>query len=286
MSMIGEGPPQRRRLAAALRRLRLDSGLSTTELAERLGVSQSKVSRLELGRSTPTAADVDVWARVTEAPADVRRDLLARVEPVGVEAVEWRNALRRGLPGLQTDLAELEASAERIATYSPLLIPGLVQTPEYTRRVLAARGMDSRSDAAAAIGARMQRQRILYEPDRRLEFVVGETALRRRFGPPAVIREQLARVAAVAELETVTLGVLPLDAGVDVWQSHGFNLFDDRDGGEPPVVEVEFLTGALSITQPDDVEEYRAAFTRLLDASVTGERVEGIVRAAEDATTA
>lgn len=209
-------------------------------------------------------------------------ELLARVEPVGIEAMQWRNALRRGLPGLQVDLAELEASSRTISTYTPLLIPGLMQTPEYARRVLGARGMDSRADTAAAIGARMERQRILYEDGRRLRFVVGETALRRRFGPAPVVREQLNRLLAVAELPTVTLGVLPLQAGVDVWQTHGFNLFDDRSGEDAAVVEVEFLTGALSIRQPEDVEEYRRAFDRLLAASVSGDAVVEIVRAAED----
>lgn len=280
MTSPGAGPPQRRRLASALRGLRLGTGLSTTQLAERLGMSQSKVSRLELGRVTPTLDDVDAWTRATGATADVRSELLARVEPVGIEAMEWRNALRRGLPGLQVDLAELEASSGTISTYTPLLIPGLMQTPEYARRVLSARGMDSRADTAAAIGTRMERQRILYEDGRRLRFVVGETALRRRFGPPPVIREQLDRLLAVAELPTVTLGVLPLQADIDVWQTHGFNLFDDRSG-EDPVVEVEFLTGALSITQPEDVEEYRRAFDRLLAVSVTGDAMVEIVRAAE-----
>lgn len=283
MSFYGEVPPQRQRLASALRSLRLAAGLSTTELGARLEISQSRVSRLELGRRTPTEDVVDAWARATGASDDVRDELLALVEPVGVEAVEWRTALRRGLPRLQADIGELEASSGTVNTYSPLLIPGLAQTMSYAERVLVARGYDRRADAAEAIVKRMERQRILYEHGRRFGFVVGEGALRRRFGPPAAIREQLNRVVTVAALPTVTLAVLPLDADVDVWQSHGFNLFDDQAGGEPAAVNVELLTTGFMVTHPEDVEQYRAAFARLLDVSVTGDRVEEAVRAAEAA---
>lgn len=281
---VFEPPPQRQRLASALRRLRLGADLTTTALGELLGVSQTRVSRLELGRVTPTAEIVDAWARATGAPDGLREELLALVDPVEAEAVEWRTVLRRrSLPELQVDVAEIEASAGWVATYSPLLVPGLMQTPEYTRRIYAARWHDRRPDAAEAIARRMDRQRILYEEGRRLEFVVGEAALRRRFGSPPAIREQLNRILTVAGLDTVTLGVLPLDTDLATWGTHQFNLFDDRAGDEPALVHVELLTAGMNVTQPDDVEQYRAAFARLLDASVTGDRVEEVVRAAEDA---
>lgn len=278
--VVGE-PPKRQRLAAALRQLRRDSGLTTTELARRIGVSQSQVSKFEHGQASPSAAHVHAWARETGADDTIRRGLLDQVEAAAVEVVEWRTA-QRGLPTLQADIGELETSAARVATYSPALVPGLMQTPEYTRRVLEARGLADRRDAAAAIGARMQRQRVLYEPGRRLEFVVGEAALRRRFGPAPVIREQLDRVLAVAALESVRFGVLPLTVDLDVWMTHGFNLFDDRAGGDPAVVSVETLTVGLTVTQPDDVEEYRAAFARLLDAAAVGRDAEALVRAVQD----
>jgi transcriptional regulator with XRE-family HTH domain len=281
---VFEPPPQRQRLASVLRRLRLDADLTTTALGERLGISQTRVSRLELGRVTPTGDIVDTWARATGAPDGLRAELLALVETVEAEAVEWRTVLRRrSLPDLQVDVAEMEASAGRVATYTPLLVPGLMQTPEYTRRIYAARWPDRRPDAVEAIARRMDRQRILYEEGRRLEFVVGEAALRRRFGPPAAIREQLNRILTVAGLDTVTLGVLPLDTDLATWGTHQFNLFDDRAGDEPALVHVELLTAGVNVTQPDDVEEYRTAFTRLLAASATGDQAEAIVHAVEDA---
>lgn len=265
-----------------LRQLRLDAELTTTALGERLGIAQPRVSRLELGRVTPTVEIVDAWARETGAPGTVREELLALVEPVGAEAVEWRTVLRRrSLPALQADVAEMEASAGRVATYMPLIIPGLIQTPEYTRRIYEAQH-DRRPDVAEAIARRMDRQKILYEPGRRLEFVVGEAALRSRFGRPTEIREQLARVLTVAGLDTVTLGVLPLDSDLSSWRGPGFNLFDDRAGDEPALVHVELLTAGVNVTDPADVQQYRDVFARLLEASVTGDDAEALVRAIED----
>lgn len=266
-----------------LRQLRLDAELTTTALGERLGIAQPRVSRLELGRVTPTVEIVGAWARETSAPDDVREELLALVEPVGAEAVEWRTVLRRrSLPALQADVAEMEAAAGRVATFAPFVVPGLIQTPEYTRRIYEAQWHDRRPDVAEAIARRMDRQKLLYGPGRRLEFVVGEAALRSRFGRPTEIREQLARVLTVAGLDTVTLGVLPLDTDLSSWRGHQFNLFDDRADDEPALVHVELLTAGVNVTDPADVQQYREVFARLLEASVTGDDAEALVHAVED----
>lgn len=278
MTYFGEVPPQRQRLASALRSLRQAADLTTTELAERLGMSQSKVSRLELGRTTPTAADVQAWARVCGTPDAQLGSLMELIESVATEAVAWRRAIRRGLPQLQRDVQDLEASAGTIRSYQPVLIPGLLQTPEYARRIFAARDENGRADAAEAVGVRMERQKALYDESKHLEFVIGEAALRWRFGPRAAVVEQLNRIALAATLPTVTLGVIPLAAELTVWHSHGFNLFDER-GGEPALVHIELLTTGLTVSQADDVEEYRTAFARLLTAALRGEDVAAFVRA-------
>lgn len=277
MTTFGEAPPQRQRLAKTLRSLRLEAGLTTTQLAERVGMSQSKVSRVELGQSAPQVADVDAWARAVGADAAARARLLALAEAVATEATVWRQAVRAGLPRLQLDVRDLEASAATISNYQPVLVPGLLQTPEYARRVVAANFPGGRDDLAAAIGARMERQAVLYDDNKRLTFVLAEAALRWRFGPRAVLLEQLDRIASVAALPSVTVAIIPQAATVEVWHSHGFNLFDDR-GDEPPLAHIETLTAGLTVTDPDDVEEYRAAFGRLRAAAVTGESGRAVLR--------
>lgn len=274
MGYFGEAAPQRQRLAQALRRLRKQAGVTTSQMAEWTGFSQSKVSRLELGQSVPSAADVQTWARAVGADAGELVDL---AEVAGVEAADWRRAARRGLPTLQEDVRRLEASAGIIRNFQPVLVPGLLQTPEYARRVVTAGYPDEPPpDLSAAIGKRMERQQILYDESKRLEFVVAEAALRWRFGPRAVAAEQVDRVKAASTLPSVTVAVLPQDGAVPVWHSHGFQLFEERRA-EPPIVHFETLTRGVTIDGPDDVEEYRAAFTRLREAALHGGEAQALL---------
>lgn len=124
----------------------------------------------------------------------------------------------------------------------------------------------------------MVRQKVLHDDSKRLEFVIGEAALRWGFGTAGVMAEQLERLAGATALPAVTLAVVPLTGGPDVWHSHSFSLYGDR-AGEPALVHVETLTTALIVSQADDVEEYRAAFARLRDGAVRGDEAVAFVRA-------
>jgi transcriptional regulator with XRE-family HTH domain len=197
------------RLAGELQQLRETAGLTTRQLADQLGVSQSKVTKLENARTVPTAEDVQAWAAATNAPAARTAQLAELAERSHTEAVMMRAARRAGLPELQRRTAESERTATTIRVYYPTIIPGLLQTPDYARLVVTAVHRD-RPDVAEAIASRMQRQMILYEEARHFEFVVGEVALRWRYGPVAVQLGQLDRLRSIAMLPNVRLGVLPL----------------------------------------------------------------------------
>jgi transcriptional regulator with XRE-family HTH domain len=265
---FGEASPQRTRLAAALRELRRAADLSGEALGRRIGASQSKVSRIELGQLVPSTYDVERWGKATRASAGQQAELLELVEAVTTEAVAWRRQLRRGLVALQRETAQLEASAGTIREFRPLLIPGLLQTPAYARAVYEAMHTAGRPDITEAVAARMNRQAILYSEDKRFEFVLTEAGLRWRLGPPELMLAQLDRVGTAATLPNVSLGIVPLGAEVPVWHSHGFVAFDDRRGG--PVVHVETLTSAVNVRSPDDVGRYLEAFARLQAAAVMG----------------
>jgi transcriptional regulator with XRE-family HTH domain len=264
---FGELSAQRRRLGAALRRLRTGTGFSGEQIAREVGVSQSQVSRIELGHQ---AASVDVvrrWAQACGASADVLAELTEWAEGATFEAVAWNKAMGRGLAGLQQDVRELEASARTILDFTPLLVPGLMQVPEYSRRIFAAGDPDRRLDVAAAIAARMDRQIALYEESRRFEFVVAEAALRWRIAPANVMLAQIDRVMAVAGISTVSLGLLPLTS--DAWHEHGFVILDDPVDGDP-LAHVETMTRAITITDPEEVGEYRDMFRRVQASALTG----------------
>jgi transcriptional regulator with XRE-family HTH domain len=266
-----------RRLGLALRGLRLDAGLTGQQLAERAGLSQSTVSRIELGQAMPSLADIDGWARVTGASRDQRAELGALAEAAAVETISWRKAVRRGLPGLQHDVGGLEASAATILNFQPTIVPGLLQTAEYARRLVASGYPGGRADIAAAVAARLDRQAILYDDARHLEFVVAEAALRWRLGPAAMMLAQLDRIASVMTLPNIAVGIIPQAAEVAAWHIHGFAILDDRSHGDT-VVRVETLTTGLSISDPPAVERYRHAFRLLREAAAFSNQAGTLIR--------
>jgi transcriptional regulator with XRE-family HTH domain len=278
---FGEDSPQRFRLGEALRELRRAADLTGEQLATELGVSQSKVSRIELGQSVPAAVDVERWTAVTGAPAEQTAHLLELAERAGTEAVAWRRGLRGGLVGLQQETAALEASAQLIRSFHPVLVPGLLQTPAYAKAVFTAAHPAGRADVAEAVAARMNRQAILYEETRRYEFVLAEAGLRWRLGPTDLLLGQLDRLGVVATLPNVSLGIIPLAAELHAWHSHGFVIFAERDGES--VVHVETLTSALNVHEPVGVTAYQEAFDRLQGSAVVGAEARALLeRIAKD----
>jgi transcriptional regulator with XRE-family HTH domain len=266
----GEFLVQRPRLAAELRRLRLVAGLSTNDVARRLGWSQSKVSKMELGRTAASIPDVEAWARVTGAAAEVVERLRDQAERALTEATAYRGSPPERVPRQQREVAALERTTGSLRSFQPMLIPGLLQTAEYAQRMFESGHGEGGPAVPLAVAARVERQSILYEPDHDFEFIIGEAAFRWRFGPARALAAQVDRVRTVAALDNVELGVLPLAIEGPVWQYHGFTLYEDRlDEGDPMVV-VETLTSRLSVSDPADIDRYRRTLERLREVAAFG----------------
>jgi transcriptional regulator with XRE-family HTH domain len=278
MHPFGEVSGQRRRLGAALRAARINAGLSGEQLAKRLGISQSRISRIELGQQTASAELVRRWAEATGISGDHGVELIGWAEVAGTEAVMLGNARRRGLARLQRDSLEFEATARTILEFDPVLIPGLLQVPEYARRIfVAGKPSCSAAEIAAAVAGRLDRQLVLYEGTTRFDVVITEAALRWWVGPPNVMLAQLDRITALAQLEGVELGVIPLDTEVAVWHEHGFAVFDDRPDNDPAVT-IETQTSQVTTTDPAEVAFYRDAFARLREAALHGPEADALLR--------
>jgi transcriptional regulator with XRE-family HTH domain len=283
VSVFGEASPQRQRLGRALRDLRHSAGITGTQLAWQLGISQSTVSRFETGQQIPSLAEVETWARTLGADDAAHAGLVELVEAAATEAVVFRRTrVRRGLAGQQQDTAAVEASAGMLRSFNPLGVQGLLQTPAYAQAVYAA-AHPGRTDLAAAVAARMARQQVLYAEDKRFHFVLGEPALRWWRGSAEVMLGQLDRLSQMLTLPNATVGILVLDREVPVWNHHGFTVFSDRVGGAEDLVHVETLQTGLNIRNTEDVARYLDAFERLASIAVTGDQARAVLaRVAED----
>lgn len=241
-----------------LRRLREDAELSGKDLAERLGWPASKVSRLEHGRQTASAEDVRSWADTLGAAAEVRDELLADLRSLRVEYAVWRRQLRSGFAPVQRAGLALQHATALLRVFEITIVPGLLQTADYARHIYEGlaklhRGPD---DIEEAVRTRMRRQDVLYHPERRFQFLVSEAALRARLCPPAVLRAQLDRLLVLSGLDTVDLAILPSEARLPTWPTHGFWIFDDTQ------VLIETISAELSIRDREDI----ALYERLFDA--------------------
>lgn len=281
----GEGSAfhdERRRLAAELKRLREAAGLTQRELASLLGVSQPKIAHLESAQRSARPEDVAAWGRAVGGSPAQLAELVARAERAQAEVVNWRRELQAvgGLAGVQREVADLERRATTVRIYHPLLIPGLLQTAEYARQVFLQ--SEQHADVGEAVRTRLDRQRILFEPGKRFEFVLHVGALRWRVGSTPVQAAQLDRIRQVATLSNVSLGIIPMDVQANVWRDHGLYMVDDVADADALVI-VELLGRNVSFSDPAIIDTYREAFRRLQAVAATGREANAILdRAIKD----
>jgi transcriptional regulator with XRE-family HTH domain len=255
-----------------LRRLREEAGLTGTQAARVIGISQSRISRIEGGRFVPTDEEIRELCKLYRAPAEVRRDLLQSARDLRAETVTARTVISRGSWKMQARFGRIEKMSAQVCVYQPALIPGLLQTAGYARLVFADGGDITDAELDRAVAERMARGDVL-DSGREFRFVVAEGALRWQAGSPQVMIGQLDRLAEViATRPNVRLGVIPQSRGARVFTTHGFSLYDHR------TVIVGVRTGTSFITDPQDVAEYSKLFGELEELAVFGEQAMLVIR--------
>jgi transcriptional regulator with XRE-family HTH domain len=269
-------PADRMPLAHALRDLRQQAGLSTYELAQRLGWSQSVVSRTERGVTAAGPADVREWCSATGAPEAQSDSLISAAEALATQTRSYRQAHSRGLARRQQDIGEVIASSSRYRAFGLAEVPGLLQTPLYAAKILEIADVSGQRDIREAVAARMNRQALLYDPARSFEFVIAEWAFEYRAGPPDVMRGQAAKIIDAMTLPNVFVGIVPRNADPGVIAITGFVIYEPPDG---PWVLVEHLTGETDVRAREDVAVYEQTFAGLREAAVTGKAAESVMRA-------
>jgi len=272
---------ERRRLAEALKALRVGAGLSGARLAEMLGWQQSKVSKIETRRQLPGEDDISAWAAATGASAEVASDLLAMLRGARIEYASWKDAYREsGADGVQAGILEIEAGSARIAEFQPAFISGLLQTAEYARELQhlpcgpLSYGRDE-DEISRMVAERMQRQQVLYQPGKQVQIVMLEGALRSRVVSAQTLAGQLDRLMSVIGLASLELGIIPFEAAVPVWPTAGFRLYDDL------VIE-ESVEGENQVADPDLVARYGKDFELLREAANMGRDAVAVIRRSLD----
>lgn len=264
----------RQLLANRLGELRRDAGLTGRDIATRCDWHPAKSSRIENAVTAPSAEDIRAWCRACDADDQVE-DLIATMLAADGMWVEWRRMERAGLRAAQESVLPLYERTHQFRAYSSWLIPGLIQTADMTRAVLRAiqerRGLVD--DVEEALAARMDRQRVLYG-SRRFAFLVEESVLRNSVGDAEVTSGQLHHLINVSGLPNVSLGIVPMRPGRARWPAEGFWIYDNAQ------VNVELVSGYLTITQPREIRMYEATFTELAAVAVYGARARELITAA------
>jgi hypothetical protein len=233
----------------------------------------SKISKLENGRQTPTDDDIREWTRAT-GNDDETEALLASLHTLEVQHADWQRLLRTGMRAHQRTLLVQGAKVRFYRVFESMVVPGLLQVPEYARIALSRSEplYGPRDDVDEAVQIRLQRQAMLYEPERRFHFVLTEAALRYRLCEPDVMLGQLDRLISLSALPTVKLGIIGFETPYGAADpAHGFWLLDDD------LVRIETFSAELNLAQPQEIELYGKIFESLAGIASYGRAARQII---------
>ncbi|WP_224392894.1 Scr1 family TA system antitoxin-like transcriptional regulator, partial [Pseudonocardia sp. ICBG1293] len=186
-------------LGARLRKFRLTAGMSGRTLADAIGCDQSRVSRIELGKSHVTKQETQEWLRATRAPSDSLAELLAEIDAAPRKSAPQRNSSLNGWQARRGDVESIELEAASILTWHSSFVPDLLQSAAYMRHFFHSTTYSSKRTIAVKIAERIDRQNILYTFPRKMEVVVTECLLRQKFGGTHVMVDQLDRITSLAK---------------------------------------------------------------------------------------
>jgi transcriptional regulator with XRE-family HTH domain len=261
---VGSPPTVRRRqLGRELRRLREDAGLHLDQLAGQLRCSPSRVSRIETARIRITPGTVHEILDILDI-RDERRDSLVALAR-RAEEPGWWQAYTDVLPYEYATYIALESEATALRSFEPLVVHGLLQTPDYARAVITKATLHhSPDDAEPLVRARIARQAVLTR-DNPLQMwvLIAEESLHRTVGGPRVMRTQLERLTEVAALPHVRLQILSFKQGAHAAMTGAFSILELPDPEDPDVVYVESVAGDMYVESPHGVDLCTRIFAAL-----------------------
>jgi hypothetical protein len=265
-------------LGTQLRRLREASGVTREGAGWEIRASESKISRMELGRVGFKERDVADLLTLYGVTAPDEREALLKLAR-DANSPGWWHRYGDVLPSWFQSYLGLEAAAALIRSYEVQFVPGLLQTREYARAVvLLGHGRAAPAEIERRVALRMQRQRLLRRENPPLLWaVVDEAALRRPIGGPEVMRGQVAALIEATRSPHIRLQVVPFAAGGHAPAGGAFTILRFGDQDLPDIVYIEQLTSALYLDKRDDLDYYAAAMERLCVEAEPPERTPEIL---------
>lgn len=263
-------------LGTQLRRLREARGITAQEAAHAIRGSESKISRIELGRTSVRKIDiVDLLSLYGITDPAEREELLALAAQANRPG--WWHQYQDVLPSWFQAYIGLEESAASIRSYDAQFIPGLLQTEDYAAAVIAG-GEFSLEEAERLVFLRKERQRRFSSGGLRLWAILDDVALRRPVGSPRIMRAQLEHLSDLCDQPGFALQVVPDGAGAYVVPG-SFSILHFAVPDLPDVVYLEQLTSAMYLDKPADVERYTAAMDKLSAIAAPPGETRQIIRA-------
>ena len=250
-------------LGTQLRRLREAAGITREEAGHAIRASHAKISRLELGRVGFKERDVVDLLTLYGVTDEARRGEVLDLMRQANTKVWWQQHSDL-LPNWFETYLRLEQVAQVVRTYQLQFVPGLLQSEEYARAVIGHGHSRSTDELDRRVHLRMERQKMLHQPDApHLWAVIDEAALTRAFGPTRVMRDQLRYLLEVSAAPNVHVQVLPFRSGAHAAAGGSFSILRFAEPDLPDIVYLEQLTSAVYLDKRADVEEYQLIMERV-----------------------
>jgi transcriptional regulator with XRE-family HTH domain len=255
-------------LGSQLRRLREARGITREAAGYSIRASESKISRMELGRVSFKTRDVEDLLTLYGVTDETERNALVSLAREA-NVAGWWHSYSDVLPNWFPTYVGLEGAASLIRAYEVQFVHGLLQTQDYARAVVR-RGMKgaSEADVERRVALRLERQKHLVAesaPD--FHIVLDEASLRRPYGDRAVMRGQLQHLIDISERPNVRLQIMPFSFGGHSGESGAFTILSFPESDLSDVVYLEQLTSALYLDKPEDVAQYESALKELQNDS-------------------
>ena len=245
--------------------------MSGRQLAALAGWHFTKVSKIEHGRSMPSAADIELWCFHCGAENQIA-DLTAATRGIEKMYIELKRLLRTGTARYQQELLDEEIRTRHFRIFDPAVIPGALQTPGYATVRLSefADMVGIPADVPATVAVRMERAKLLLSGERLFHVVLGEHALRAALAGRDVMEGQLHHLLEISRLPRLRLGILPTLAR-HYMTFCGFWIFDDREA------QIETYSAAVRITQPREIAMYAKVFEHYSRRAVYGQQARDLI---------